>query len=95
MTDGLRGSACLDFADLLLEAGALHVGGPTYADTSYMELRTEALPSGAGRLAFAIKVYRGRKRASGRPHVPKRRWTGDFSDTAGLERWVLGLAEAR
>lgn len=91
LTDGKCASACLDFLDNALRfPGVTHVGLPTNADTPYMEIRGETLPSGLARLGLAIKVYRNRPR-SGLPFTPVHRYTGDLSDTAALEKWVLGL----
>lgn len=91
LTDGKCASACLDFVDNALRfPGVTHVGLPTTADTPYMEVRNEKLPSGMAQLNFAIKVYRNRPR-SGLPFTPVHRFTGDISDTASLEKWVFGL----
>jgi hypothetical protein len=91
LTDGKCVSACLDFVEGALRfPGVTHVGLPTVADTPYMELRGERLPSGIAQFNFSIKVYRNNPR-SGRPFVPVHRFSGDISDTAAVERWVLGL----
>lgn len=91
LTDGKCVSACLDFVTNALRfPGVTHVGLPTSADTPYMEIRTEPLPSGMAQLHFAMKVYRNRPR-SGRSYIPAHRFSGDISDTAAVERWVLSL----
>ncbi len=91
LTDGKCVSACLDFLEGALRfPGVTHVGLPTVADTPYMELRGERLPSGLAQFNFAMKVYRNNPR-SGQPFVPVHRFAGDISDTAAVERWVLGL----
>lgn len=96
LTDGRCASACLDFLDSALALpGVTHVGLPTSADSVYMEVRSEALPSAAMKLGVPIKVYRKRPRGHNEPYVPRLRYDGDFSDTAALERWVLGLAAPR
>ncbi len=56
-----------------------------------MEIRSVTLPSLNGRLGFATKVYRGRKRGQNEYYTPAHPWDGDMSDTASLERWVLQL----
>jgi hypothetical protein len=95
LTDGRCASACLDFLDSALALpGVTHVGLPTSADSVYMEVRTELLPSGATKLGVPVKVYRKRPRAHNEAYVPKVRFEGDFSDGAALEQWVLGLAAA-
>ena len=95
LTDGRCASACLDFMDSALALGVTHVGLPTSADSVYMEVRGETLPSGAAKLGIPVKVYRGRPRGHNVPYVPRYRYDGDMADTAALERWVLGLSAAR
>ncbi|MEO0830144.1 MAG: S41 family peptidase, partial [Pseudomonadota bacterium] len=59
LTDGACASACLDFADIARRLpGVVHVGRPTNADTLYIEVRGEMLPSGLGQIAVPMKVYR-------------------------------------
>jgi len=95
LTDGKCVSACLDFVENALRfPGVTHVGLPTRADTPYMEVRGEPLPSGMAQLNLAIKVYRNRPR-SGLPFLPAHRFSGDISDTAAVEKWVLGLSSRR
>ena len=93
LTDGKCASACLDFADNILEMpGVIHVGSPTSADTVYMDVRSEELPSTVARLSFALKVYRNRKRANNEPYIPKHVWDGDMWDTKKLRAWIKALA---
>lgn len=93
LTDGRCASACLDFADAVLAMpGVTHVGQPTSADSVYMEVRIEKLPSGAAELALPVKVYRNRPRGHNVPYVPAHRYPGAPADTAALEAWVLALA---
>jgi hypothetical protein len=88
LTDGRCGSACLDFLDLSLALPHVeHVGLPTAADSPYMEIRSEVLPSKLASCSFAMKVYRGRAR-NDQPYVPKVRFAGDIADTAALEKWI-------
>lgn len=90
LTDGHCASACLDFMDLLLTLpNVTHVGTPTSADTLYMEVRSEDLPSGLGKVRFATKVYRNRKRGHNVDYKPKFRWNGDITDTRAIENWIL------
>ncbi|MDF3983047.1 hypothetical protein P3W24_15850 [Luteibacter sp. PPL201] len=42
-------------------------------------------------LAVPMKVYRGRRRGSNVPLVPRDAYPGDLTDTAALERWIAGL----
>jgi len=91
LTDWGCGSACLDAVDLWKALGAVQVGQETSADTLYMDVRTDPLPSGVSRAVVPMKVYRGRKRGSNVPHVPAFRYPGDMRDTAALERWIAAL----
>jgi hypothetical protein len=94
LTDGACGSACLDFADMVLALpGSTHVGRTTFADSVYMESRYEDLPSGVAELGLAVKVYRNRPRGNNQPYVPRpeHRFTDDIRDTAALERWILAM----
>lgn len=84
------GSACLDFADVVLALpGAVHLGETTGADTVYMEVRPLILPSGLARLVLAQKVYRERLRAHNAAYVPSLPFDGPIHDDAQLKPWVL------
>jgi len=91
LTDLGCGSACLDAVDLWRALGAVQIGQETSADTLYMDVRRDALPSGIARVVVPMKVYRGRKRGSNVPWVPVHRYAGDMRDTPALERWVAKL----
>ena len=41
-----------------------------------------------------MKVYRGRARGNNETWVPAHVWTGDLSDTAGIEAWIGELDAA-
>jgi hypothetical protein len=93
VTDAECASACLDFADRVLSIpGVRHVGQTTAADTVFMELRAVGLPSGLGKVAFAQKVYRGRKRANNEAYVPSAHFAGQIGDTEAVRKWVLEQA---
>lgn len=94
LTDYGCASACLDAVDLLKALGATHVGQETSADTVYMELRSEPLPSGRVVARIPMKVYRGRARGNNETHAPDHPWRGALSDTAGLEAWIAQLDAA-
>lgn len=90
LTDGYCGSACLDFMDMALRIpGAIHIGGSTNADTVYMEIRHEDLPSGLGRLGFATKVYRNRPRGNNVAYKPSIFWHGSLANTRALQNWIV------
>lgn len=56
LTHSSCASACLDFADVMLERRATQIGAPTSSDTLYMEVRDEKLPSGFGLVYIPINV---------------------------------------
>jgi hypothetical protein len=91
LTDWGCGSACLDAVDLWTALGAVQVGQDTSADTLYMDVREKMLPSGIAQAVIPMKVYRGRKRKSNEPAVPRYRYTGDMRDDAALARWIATL----
>lgn len=95
LTDASCASACLDAVDLWTSLGAIQIGRPTSADTLYMEIRDRTLPSGLTSISVPMKVYRGRKRGSNEPAIPRFRFPGDIDDTQALERWVPSLAGVR
>ncbi|HYC97329.1 peptidase S41 [Brevundimonas sp.] len=94
LTDYGCASACLDAVDLLKSLGAVQIGQETSADTVYMEIRREPLPSGRVAANVPMKVYRGRARGNNETAMPAHQWTGALSDTAGLEAWVARLDAA-
>lgn len=91
LTDAACASACLDAVDLWKRFGAVQVGQETNADTLYMELRDDALPSGLATAYMPMKVWRGRPRGSNVPAIPKYRYRGDMGDTAALQAWTATL----
>ncbi|MDB5704200.1 MAG: hypothetical protein JWN66_1316 [Sphingomonas bacterium] len=93
ITDSGCGSACLDAADLWQALGAIHIGQETSADTLYMDVRQDVLPSGVARMSVPMKVYRGRKRGSNVPLDPVHVFPGNLRDTPALEAWVATLPE--
>lgn len=95
ITDAGCGSACLDAADLWRALGAIQIGQETSADTLYMDVRQDVLPSGATRMSVPMKVYRGRKRGSNVPLDPVHPFSGDLRDTLALEAWIATLPERK
>ncbi|WP_202842415.1 S41 family peptidase [Luteimonas saliphila] len=92
LADAGCASACLDALDLWLPLGAIHVGGETSADTVYMDIRQQPLPSGLATASIPMKVYRGRSRGHNEPYRPSHVWTGDFADESALSAWIASLA---
>lgn len=93
VADAACGSACLDALDLWKRLGAVQVGVETSADSLYMDVRPDMLPTGLARISVPMKVFRGRVRGSNEPHAPDRRYGGDMRDTPALEAWVLSLQQ--
>lgn len=92
LTDARCASACLDFADALLQIpGVVHVGQPTSGDTVYMDVNTVRLPSNAGEFGYATKVYRGRSRGHNASYTPVHDWKGDIWRTDQLEPWIMDM----
>ena len=88
VTDEHCASACLDFADLVRSVpNAVHAGATTSADTRYMDIAVEPLPSGA-KLALPVKVWRHRPRGDNEPLHPHFPFDGDITDTATVRAWV-------
>ncbi|GEM_PF-2921090 len=70
VTDSFCASACLDFADAVLAVpGASHFGLSTSGDTLYIDIGSQALPSGA-QLWLPLKVWRGRVRGNNQSYDP-------------------------
>ncbi len=90
LTDEDCGSACLDFADMILPLGAIHAGLPTFADTVYMDIRQLALPSKLGQFSLPQKVYRNRPRGHNQPYQPDATWwyQGDMQHSETLQAWL-------
>lgn len=95
LTDAACASACLDALDVWKRLGAIHVGRETSADSLYMEVRDQALPSGYAQVSVPMKVYRGRVRGLNEPHRPAHRLEADMADTAALEAAIASLASTR
>src|SRR3546814_4369683 len=67
VTNGSCASACLDAADLWKELGAIQIGQETSADTLYMDVRQDVLPSGLAGVLIPMKFYRGSSRGFSEP----------------------------
>ncbi len=91
LVDAVCMSACLDAVDIWTRLGAVPVGRETGADTIYMEIRSERMPSGLGSMSLPMKYYIGRQRGHNESVSPTFRFDGDMADTAALERWIAQL----
>lgn len=73
ITGGRCASACLDAVDVFTRfANTRLIGAPTSADSIYMEVRSQDLPSGAGRIVIPNKMWANRRRGTGdiyKPHI--------------------------
>jgi hypothetical protein len=71
ITDGGCVSACLDALDVFTRfPGVKLVGAPTSADSNYLEIRYEPLPSERGIVILPTKIWVHRPRRSGEVYRP-------------------------
>jgi hypothetical protein len=90
LTDNSCFSSCLMVTDLFRRLGARHVGEATDANTNYMEVREDKLPSGLSMFSTLQAVAPSSPSQMG-PYVPEILFEGSIADTAALEKWVAGL----
>jgi Peptidase family S41 len=68
---GTCGSACLDAVDYFTRfPNTRLIGAPSGSDSTYMEARYQALPSGLAKVTIPNKVYVNRPRANGQVYLP-------------------------
>ncbi|WP_375290537.1 S41 family peptidase [Qipengyuania sp.] len=91
LTDWVCASACLDAVDLWRSLGAIQVGQETGADTLYMDVRDDPLPSGLATVGMPMKVYRGRPRGINEPWKPVHPFEGSMRSTEDIEAWIVEL----
>ena len=94
LTDNACFSSCLLVTQMFRRLGALHVGETTDANTHYMEVREDRLPSGLSMFSTLQAVAPGAPRQIG-PFVPDLRFEGGIADTRALEAWVQRLVAER
>ncbi len=94
ITPGRCASACLDAIDAFkLFSNVKLIGAPTSADSTYMEVRRAALPSGEGMIVIPNKVWMHRPRGSGEFYTPDIEMTAaDWSTAAFLDRIEADLS---
>ena len=69
---GRCASACLDAVDTFkLFPNVKLIGAPTSADSTYMEVRVNTLPSGEGVAVIPVKMWVGRPRGRGEVYRPE------------------------
>lgn len=68
---GTCGSACLDAVDYFTRfPNTRLIGAPSGSDSTYMEVRYQALASGLAKVTIPNKVYVNRPRANGQVYLP-------------------------
>lgn len=91
LSNGSCLSACLLFADqALMVPGVKLIGSATGADTPYMDIREEKLPSGFATLSIAQTVMRGRGRGAMEAYAPDIAYNGSWDDSS-IRAWTLSL----
>ena len=71
IVDGGCVSACLDALDVFTRfTGVKLVGAPTSADSDYIDIRFQSLPSGRGVVILPTKIWVGRPRGAGEVYRP-------------------------
>jgi hypothetical protein len=95
LSNGTCGSTCLNFADqVLMVPGVKLIGSATHADSAYMEVRDERLPSGLARLTFPQKVWRGMGRGNLEAYQPDIAYDGNWDD-ASVRQWVMDVVSGK
>lgn len=85
ITDANCASACLDFADLVLQVpGAVHLGQTTSGYAVYIDVGDAELPS-KNRLFLPLKVWRNRLRGNNETLVPDIALDVDMEDDAAVQ----------
>ena len=92
VTDNACFSSCLVVTRELRALGAFQVGATTDANTHYLEVREEYLPSGYSMFSTLQALDPSAPVQLG-PFTPALPYPGDIADTAALERWVADVAE--
>jgi hypothetical protein len=68
---GQCASACLDALDVFTQfPNTILIGAPSAADSTYLDIRVKALPSGLGKVIIPNKMYVHRPRAAGQVYKP-------------------------
>jgi hypothetical protein len=93
LTDNVCFSSCLMVTDDFRKLGALHVGETTDANTNYMEVREDKLPSGLSMFS-TLQALDARAPSQLGPYVPARIFQGNIADTAALEKWIAGMVSS-
>ncbi|HEY6916562.1 MAG TPA: S41 family peptidase, partial [Allosphingosinicella sp.] len=94
ITPGRCGSACLDALDAFTRFQNVKlIGAPTSADSAYMEIRSQDLPSGEGRIVIPNKMWVGKPRKASEVYRPQIEVDDlDWSTATFLDRIERDLA---
>ena len=90
LTDNTCFSSCLIVTDKFRKLGALHVGQSTDANTHYMEVREDLMPSGLSYFS-TLQAMSPSSPVNYGPFVPDVAYNGEIADTASLEKWILEI----
>jgi hypothetical protein len=91
LTDNVCFSSCLLVTDDFRKLGATHIGEATDANTNYMEVREDKLPSGLSTFSTLQAVAPSEPSQIG-SFAPEIHYSGSIADTIALEKWIAGLA---
>ena len=97
LTSSRCSSACLDFVDMAkLIPGLIHVGAPTNADTSYIEIAEMQSRYFGEIFEFMVpaKKWNKRMRQDNIPYIPDIIYAGNIYDNLAVESWVLEQIQA-
>lgn len=92
LTDNTCFSSCLIVTDRFKKLGALHIGQPTDANTHYMEVREDVMPSGLSHFSTLQAMSPASPKHYGL-FIPDVMYHGDIADTRVLKNWVSKLIE--
>lgn len=96
LTSSRCSSACLDFVDMVkLIPNLLHLGEPTNADTSYIEVARMQSSYYGETFDFMVpaKKWNKRMRKDNEPYIPDIIYNGNIYDDQAVEKWVLEQVE--
>lgn len=96
LTSSHCASACLDFVDMLkLIPNLLHLGEPTDADTSYIEVARMQSSYYGETFDFMVpaKKWNKRMRNDNEPYIPDIIYNGNIYDDQAVEKWGLEQAQ--
>ena len=90
LTDNTCFSSCLIVTDKFRQLGALHVGQSTDANTHYLEVREDLMPSGLSYFS-TLQAMSPSSPVNYGPFDPDVVYNGEIADTQSLEQWIFRL----